>query len=84
VIFSHSRWTKSTRSGHGGILKNPDQMIYKKVQEELEDKCGKTYSGTYETWLCINQDAAVSDAKSVGECVNKLEIPPGTNSIESI
>lgn len=64
------------RPSSGGIIGNPDQLICDRVQAELEDKCGKAYEGTNETWLCINLDAPLSDACSVATCVKELQVPP--------
>lgn len=63
------------RPSSTGIMRNPDQMICEMVQEELEDKCGKTYEGAAEIWLCINMIAALSDAASVAECLKNLKVP---------
>jgi hypothetical protein len=63
------------RDRSAGLLVEPDQAICERVQGELVDKAGKEYTGTDEIWLCINQDALLSDAASVAECVKQLRVP---------
>jgi hypothetical protein len=59
----------------GGTIINPDDLICKKVQAELVDKCEKKYQGVQRVWLCIEQRAPLSDQESVDKCVRTLQIP---------
>ena len=58
-----------------GVIGNPDQTIQDRVQTELDDKCAKVYAGSNEAWLCINLNAALSDAQSVAACAKELQVP---------
>jgi hypothetical protein len=63
------------RPRSGGVIGSPDRAICERIQAELEDKCRKTYAGVDETWLSIEQNAALSDARSTEECVKNLKVP---------
>jgi hypothetical protein len=63
------------RERSAGLLVEPDQKICERIQTELEKKCRKNYAKAGENWLCINQDALLSDAKTVGECAEHLKVP---------
>jgi len=66
---------REMRPRSGGVIGNPDQTICERVQAELEDKCEKQYAGIDETWLCISQEAPLSDAASVAQCIRVLKVP---------
>jgi hypothetical protein len=57
------------------VLMSPDDLICDRVQQELLDKCSKRYVGADAVWLCIHQDAGLSDQQSVSDCVQRLSIP---------
>jgi hypothetical protein len=59
----------------GEIIGGPDDAICKSIQVNLNQKSAKKYSGTDETWLCINVDAAVTEMATIKECVAGLEVP---------
>jgi hypothetical protein len=44
------------------------------VQQELDDKCSKTYSGVDEAWLCIEQHAPLADVSETQQMVLRLTI----------
>lgn len=59
----------------GKVIGSPDDSICESIQENLDAKCAKNYSGTDETWLCINADAALTELECIKECVENLEVP---------
>jgi hypothetical protein len=59
----------------GGVIGSPDDSVCESIQENLDAKCGKKYSGTDETWLCINVDAALTELEFLEECVDNLDVP---------
>lgn len=59
----------------GEVIGGPDDAICESIQDALYEKCAKKYSGTDETWLCINADAALTEMAVIEECVKDLEVP---------
>lgn len=59
----------------GAVIGGPDDAICESIQEALNEKCAKKYSGCDETWLCINTDAALTTMAVIKECVKDLEVP---------
>jgi hypothetical protein len=59
----------------GEVIGGPDDAICDSIQENLNEKCAKKYSGTDETWLCINADATLTEMAAIEECVASLEVP---------
>ena len=60
---------------HIGGWHEPDALIAAQVQQELDDKCAKTYTGTDSTWLCIEQHAPLSDVAVTLDVVGQLKVP---------
>lgn len=59
----------------GEIMGDLDNAICQSIQNALNGKCEKTYSGTDETWLCINVEGGITEITSIQECVENLEVP---------
>jgi hypothetical protein len=59
----------------GDVIGSPDDSICESIQENLDAKCAKKYSGTDETWLCVNAEAALTELDRLKECVGKLNVP---------
>lgn len=59
----------------GKVIGSPDDSICEKIQERLDEKCSKKYSGTDETWLCINADATLTELESLKKCFANLVVP---------
>ena len=59
----------------GEVIGSPDDSICESIQENLNAKCAKKYSGTDETWLCINAEAALTEPESIKDCVDNLNVP---------
>lgn len=55
---------------------NPDEKICERIQQEIADKCSRTYIGTDRVWLCVAQQAPLSGASDVvSACIQQLKIP---------
>ncbi len=61
----------------GGVIKGPDELIYSKIQQEINDKCHKKYSDVMELWLCVEERASLSDKNSIRKCIDELRVPEG-------
>src|SRR5216683_2093632 len=59
----------------GEIMGSPDDAICEAIQKNLDEKCCKTYSGTDETWLCINVEVGITEMAVIQDCVAILEVP---------
>ena len=59
----------------GKVIGSPDDSICESIQENLDAKCSKKYSGTDERWLCINVDAPLTELECLKECVDNLDVP---------
>jgi hypothetical protein len=59
----------------GDVFGSPDDSICESIQENLDAKSAKKYSGTDETWLCINADAVLTEMECIKDCVEGLDVP---------
>jgi hypothetical protein len=58
----------------GEIIGSLDDSICEAIQECLNEKSKKVYSGTDETWLCIDADAALTETTIIHECLKRLDM----------
>ncbi len=58
-----------------GSWSEPDKLISTRVQQEIDDKCSKCYSGVDVTWLCIEQHAPLADVMETRDLIAHLRIP---------
>lgn len=63
------RWVKL------GVPNDPAKVIISSVQQELTDKCAKTYSGANAVWLCIEQHAQLATVLETEQLVATVRIP---------
>jgi hypothetical protein len=55
---------------------SPDEKIFTRIQQELEEKCSRKYTGVDRVWLCVAQQAALSgDRHIIAACLKRLVIP---------
>ena len=59
----------------GEIIGSPDELICEAIQDCLNEKSEKVYSGTDETWLCIDADAPLTESAIIEECIKNLAVP---------
>ncbi len=65
-----------------GTIDQPDELICSRVQKVINDKAAKEYVGTIENWLCIVEQAPLTDKNHLNVCMEGLQIPP--NDFEAI
>jgi len=66
-------------------METPDDLIYERVRGELIDKCRKRYAGADHVWLCLHEEAPLSNRASVAECAGLLHRHvPRTHGFEAI
>ncbi|XOB46314.1 MAG: hypothetical protein ACKKMV_02595 [Candidatus Nealsonbacteria bacterium] len=59
----------------GDVIRNPDDLMCQRIQQEITDKCNKQYRGASRFILCIEERAALSDEKSIKRCISQLRVP---------
>jgi len=58
-----------------GVVENPDKLIGAEIQDAINTKCSKTYSGVDLLWLCIYQHAPLAEVWETEDLIPRLEIP---------
>ena len=60
-----------------GVIAEPHGLICERIQAELHDKFEKSYTGTTETWLCIQVRDPLADRESVERCAARCAMLVG-------
>jgi hypothetical protein len=56
-------------------IEDPDELICERIQHEINVKSAKEYTGVIETWLCIVEQAPLTDEASLKSCLANLSFP---------
>jgi len=53
----------------------PDEPMRERIQNRIDDKCRKNYTGMDEIWLCIEEENPFSDEASVKKLLKSIKVP---------
>ncbi|MCC6822619.1 MAG: hypothetical protein IT579_17960, partial [Verrucomicrobia subdivision 3 bacterium] len=52
-----------------------DERVCRRIQQEINGKCVRPYTGAQTTWLCIERRALISDHDAAVACARRLKVP---------
>lgn len=59
----------------GGPIKNAGELMRRRIENEIKEKCSKKYCGAKEIWLCIQETADLSDERTIRNWLQSIKIP---------
>ena len=69
IKWDPPRWVKI------GSWTEPDKLIIARMQQEVDDKCAKTYSGVDTVWLCIELHYPLATVSNTEKLVAAITVP---------